>query len=935
MFNIFKQFKIKKRLLLSFFIIVLFILVVGITGYTGLTSIGRLAVKTIDNVRILNDIKTYCTSVEAGISAMLNTSDDTLDQREIQITRENTEKVLSDMDKYLAVQEQFADIFSPDEMWRMYNAFDLYKVAYIPAANEIFSFLEQDRRDRALEVYLYKLTPIYNRVMFTVNTAFNKNLEHSEIRTRQRNEIAQLSAFLIVVLLLLSLLICIPLAINVSNTIAEEEEKAQASALSKSKFLAKMSHEIRTPMNAITGMAELALREDMSSSAREHTITIKQASANLLSIINDILDFSKIDSGKLEIASNEYLFTSLINDVVNIIRTKIIDSQIRFVVNIDCNIPNALLGDETRIRQILLNLLSNAFKYTEKGSVALVVKGEIHEETVDITFDVSDTGKGIKQENLSRLFEDFSQIDLTGNKGIEGTGLGLAITQGLAMAMDGTVSVSSVFGKGSVFTVTLPQKIRSKEKIASVNNPKEKSVIVYEPRKVYADSIQRTVENLGVECSLVYDEDELYSELKSGKYTFAFIASKIYEKNKDLWLKKFPNVKIILLTGYYDIITDRNLGIISMPAYAVSIANTLNGITGSSNEEINKIIAKFTSPEAKILLVDDINTNLKVAEGLLLPYKMQLDLCTSGPEAIQAVKKKDYDIVFMDHMMPDMDGIEAAGFIREWEKDNDKNFIIVALTANAVSGMKEMFLEKGFNDFLAKPIDVSKLDEILDRWIPQEKKIYGRTDTVFPPQSGRPSFPDIPGVDTDKGFAMTGGTEASYRSVLVTFRRDAEERLPLLQNIPTTETMPVFITQVHALKSASASIGAAGVSNLAAKLESAGRVKDMGFIQKNLNVFTGNLKELADNIRNIIETKAIDTKVDSTTEADLLPLFRELENALKLLRLSEIDRLMEELNQKTADGKVKELLAKISDDVLMTEFDNAILKIQEFCNDKP
>jgi signal transduction histidine kinase/CheY-like chemotaxis protein len=1004
-----RRFRIKTRLLISFAILVFFTLIIGLTGFAGLTSIGKMAVTTIHNVRILNDIYDYCAAVDTGISSMLYIADTTLNQHIIQTTREHTKEMMEEMDRYLEIQEQFIDIFSPGEMQDIATIFEVYRDTYIPLANEIFSLVSEGRTTEALSVSVNRLSPIYNTIIYTINSFFLKNLNHSEIVADRSNKLARNSAVVMLIFVLLSLGASIGLALGVTRSIAVplsdleisakrivdgdltadiqvpidgscndeitylslrlqdslkhirqaqqlkleamnaqlEKEKAQAAALSKSKFLAKMSHEIRTPMNAITGMAELALREDMPAAAREHIATIKQASANLLSIINDILDFSKIDSGKLEIVSAEYLVSSLINDVINIIRMRVIDSHIRFIVNIDSNIPNSLFGDEIRIRQIFLNLLSNAFKYTEKGFVSLFINGDISEDNFNFKIEVSDTGRGIKEEDIDKLFSDFVQVDLIGNKGIEGTGLGLAITQGLVKAMNGTISVSSEYGKGSTFTVTLPQKICGEEKLASVNGADKKNVLVYEPRQIYADSIIHTIENLGVKCKLASGEEELNEEITKNKYSFIFIASKIYEKNKEQWSKIKAKTKIVLLTGYYDVIADQNLNILPMPAHTISIANILNGIAaGALRGDNNKVAAKFIAPAANILVVDDINTNLKVVEGLLLPYKMSVDMCQSGLEAIDAVKEKKYDIVFMDHMMPDMDGIETTMRIRGWEWDKRKEGIkntIIALTANAVSGMREMFLGKGFDDFLAKPIDISKLDEILDRWIPQEKKEFGKIDEAFTAHDPGLAFPAIPGVDTAKGLAMTGGTEAGYRLVLATFSKDAEDRLPFLRNIPTPETISAFVTQVHALKSAAGSIGAAELSAQAAKLEAAGKAGDMDFIQNELDLFTDNLTKLAKNIHTAIETDKKESKKTKSKEGaglkktdikKISPLLRKLVKALKEQNLSEIDRIMGEFDRNKLDKKTCQALDKISDDLLMTEFDEALKKAEEILHDK-
>jgi signal transduction histidine kinase/HPt (histidine-containing phosphotransfer) domain-containing protein/ActR/RegA family two-component response regulator len=733
---------------------------------------------------------------------------------------------------------------------------------------------------------------------------------------------------------------------NQNHRLQELKIEADAANRTKSNFLASMSHEIRTPMNAIIGMAELLLRANLSGETRSYAQDIKHAGNNLILIINDILDFSKIEAGKLEITSVNYLLSSLVNDTVNIIRMRFMEKPLRFLTNIDGNIPNGLIGDEVRLRQIILNLLSNAVKYSERGHIGLsILLQERKAQQVLLKITVTDTGKGIKPEDRERLFGDFIQVDTMNNRGIEGTGLGLAITQRLCRIMGGSITVESEYGKGSTFTVIVPQGIGSPEPFAAVEDAANKKVLVYEGRVNYAKSTCWSLENMKVPYTMVTNQDDFAAALYREKWFFVFSGYGLYEKIKPLMEQpdtafsgsQRPPLALMVEWGTEAYVP--GVRFVSLPVQSLSIANTLNGKADSKGYAESSGAVRFTFPRARLLVVDDIATNLKVAEGLLAPYRAAVDTCFSGLQAIEMVKSEAYDIVFMDHMMPEMDGIEATAAIRSLEGERFRTVPIIALTANAVVGMQEMFIKNGFNDFLAKPIDISKLDETLDRWIPKEKREKGieggerRSDIVSDsvPAAYSP-LPAIPGVDTAKGIAMTGGTLAAYKQVLSLFCKDAEERLPLLQKTPEADTLSAFITHVHALKSASASLGAEEISAEATELEAASKAADMAFVHKQLPAFARQLVELVKNIRTVLPADEEITPAASNRGAypgAYIPIFRELAEALKSQNASEIERILEELNQKPLDAKTKEMIEKISDDVLITEFDNAIKTVDE------
>jgi len=1008
-----RKFKIRTRLLLSFSIIVLFTLIVGLTGFASLTSIGKSSVKTIHNVAILNDIYDSNVYIDNGIFNMLYVSDSTLTNYVLQTTKEHTELLLTRLNEYVAIQDQFSDVFTPGEMQDMVNLLEIYTESYIPLAYEIFDLVEQGLMEEALSVYISRLTPVYSTFTYYLNVGFIKNLEISDARMKENNENASFNIYLMLALVVMSLAASVLLALGVTKSIAiplselgeasekvsngqldiqfeqtqsndeiaqlsqrlqetlyhlnqiqklkleaveaqAEKEKAEAASKSKDEFLAKMSHEIRTPMNAITGMAELALREERQELVREHILTIKQASANLLSIINDILDFSKIESGKMEIVPVSYQLSSLVNDTINIIRMRLMEKPIRFFTNIDGNIPNNLFGDETRLRQVFLNLLTNAVKYSEKGVIGLTITvDKRNDKQVRIKIAVSDTGKGIKQEDQEKLFDEFVKVDVKNNQGIEGTGLGLAITKRLCAAMGGEISFESEYGKGSVFTAVIPQNVELEIPFAAVEEPEKKKILVYEGRSVYAGAVCWTLKNLSVPHTLVENQEDFAAALYRDEWFYVFSSYGLYNKIKPVieqsdsafYNGKKPPMALMVEWGTEAYVP--GVRFVSIPIQSLSIANILNGKVDSKDDQ-NTGIFRFSFPGARLLVVDDIATNLKVVEGLLAPYKTKVDTCTNGLQAIEYIKNaasrnKEYDVVFMDHMMPGMDGIEATIAIREWEKEqadetqgNDKNsrkqIPIIALTANAVVGMREMFIEKGFNDFISKPIDVSKLDEILNRWIPEEKRKEEKDRKEQ--EKDHVIWISIHGVDTAKGISMTGGTLDGYIQVLTLFLKDVKDRLPLLQEAPNPDNLSLFITNVHALKSASASLGAQDVSTAAAELEAAGKTADMIFIRKELPIFERQLEELAQNIEAVLKAKTPEKQDTPQDEAVPLPaaysrLFNDLADAIKAKKSADIDRLLEEIDHKPLNSKTRETLNKISDEVLMTEFDKALNIIEE------
>jgi signal transduction histidine kinase/ActR/RegA family two-component response regulator len=430
--------------------------------------------------------------------------------------------------------------------------------------------------------------------------------KHYEIRNTEIKDEVQVKGYMISI-------VDVTDVVERAKQMRELKEKAEHAATVKSAFLANMSHEIRTPMNAILGMAEMALRGDLNQEEREYIEQIQIASEGLLTIINDILDFSKMESGKMQIIPCEYAVLNMVKEVSSLVQGKVKDKGLTLSVQVDPNIPRILFGDENRVKQVLINLVNNAVKFTDEGSVTIQVDCERMEDQDQAVLKVAvkDTGMGIKEEDMERIFNSFEQSDTYRNRKKEGSGLGLSISKQLLLLMGGDISVESVYQQGSCFAFYVPQKI-----------------IDEAPCGPYEESGSR--------------------RNKKSEYS------------------------------------------------------------------------KFKAPDAKVLIVDDNLVNLKVAAGLMKPFGMQVDTAKSGREALDKVKEKAYHLIFMDHMMPDMDGVETAHKIREMDGDYYHKVPIIALTANALSGAREMFMAEGLNDFIAKPIDMKELSDKILEWLPFE-----------------------------------------------------------------------------------------------------------------------------------------------------------------------------------------------------------------------
>ncbi|MDR2965132.1 MAG: response regulator [Treponema sp.] len=606
--------------------------------------------------------------------------------------------------------------------------------------------------------------------------------------------------------------------IQIVNQIHEIKKYTREAAASeeRSKFFARMSHEMRTPLNAVLGLSGMVLDEDgISDSARENIEKISVSGAHLLGLVNEVLDISKIESGNFKLVPVEYDTAAMISAATNQSIVYKGEKPIDFIISIDENLPSRLFGDDKRIEQILINLLSNAFKYTKEGSVELRIKSELSkDDTAILSAEIIDTGIGIENEILDKLFSDYVQADLKSNNYTEGTGLGLSITKMITDMMGGKISVKSEYGKGSVFSVELPQKL--------------------------------------------IDSKAIGKEAVSGIKSFNYIG-----KNKRARVRRTP------------------------------------------------------MPYARILVVDDVVYNLDVAKGMLKPYKIQVDCVTSGQSAIDAIRqeKVKYDAIFMDHMMPDIDGIEALQIIREEiGTEYAKTIPVIAFTANALTGNKEMFLDKGFQAFISKPIDSLHLDNIINQWVRDEEqdKLYkeeaecerrsGKDRRKYGQKPAGFMSAEIEGVDLHKGLERFKGDIEIFMDTMQSFTVNTKQLLEKIKSV-SRDNLKDYAIHIHGVKSSCRGICAFEMGDRAEDLEKAAKADDLDYVTKNNSSFIEDLFLMIANIEAALADGCGIERAKLKKDKPYKEALQKLKTACENYQIEEVEAAIKEIEcfEYTAD----------------------------------
>ena len=612
-------------------------------------------------------------------------------------------------------------------------------------------------------------------------------------------------------------------------------QSLEIASRAKSDFLADMSHEIRTPLNAILGITEIQLQSaTLDTTTRDAMDRIYVSGDLLLGIINDILDLSKIEIGKLELLVGRYEVASLINDTAQLNMMRIGSKPIEFELHVDSRLPAALLGDELRVKQILNNILSNAFKYTAAGSVKMTVSVEADLTAddaggdvgmVDLVVSVSDTGQGMTQEYIDRIFEKYSRFNMEANRSTEGTGLGMSITRNLLDLMHGAIAVESELGKGSTITIRIPQ----------------------------------------------------------GRCGQEVLGEKLAEN-----LQRFR----------------------------------ANGMTQLKRVQISR----ESMPYGRVLVVDDVETNIYVATGLLAPYNLKIDSAESGYAAIEMIKKGNtYDIVFMDHMMPKMDGIEATKILREMGYEGS----IVALTANAVVGQAELFLTNGFTEFMSKPIDIRQLNSVLNKLI-RDKQPAEAISAARRQLADIADIADTADTADIKGQPSQSAQPSIDPKLAEIFVRDAVKSLGMLEAIVQKETpyneadLRTYVIYIHGIKSALANIGFTDLSAIARELEISGRKGDSDALSAETPAFLASLRKAVEDLS--VQKEDVEAETDDEISEDDSAYLHEkllmVKDACDNYDKKAARAAITELKGRTWPKETREFLETISEYLLHSDFDD-------------
>lgn len=648
------------------------------------------------------------------------------------------------------------------------------------------------------------------------------------------------------------------------NTLAQLEKAGRQNA----DFMSNVSHEFRTPINMVIGISEVTLEKNISPEILEDIRSIQMAGKRLSNQINNILDYTEIVEGTLTAAKEEYMITSLLNDVITTIAMQNSRQQLEIVFDMNPRMPTVLIGDAEKISHVLKILVENSIKFTEEGGIDICIDYRKESYGINLIIDIYDTGIGMTDSQITQMCNDFYQAESGSDR--YASGLGLPIARGLLHAMGGFIHFDSKSQEGLQTHIVIPQEVKDHTPSMSISNVESICVACYfrtekyscdEVRGYYDKMILHMIEGLNIKGYQTHNFDGLLKLLKHHKVTHLFIAQMEYEENSSYYENLPKDIQVVIIANKdFSLHSNSRLLVLRKPFFALSVVNLLNGEAKENRFEEAQAAGRrpFSCVDVHVLVVDDEAMNLLVAKGVLGSYGIQVDTCLSGREAITRCQTNTYDIVFLDHMMPGFDGVETLRQIREINNGIYQDLPIIALTANTISGAREMFRYEGFTEFIPKPIERAVLERVLRKCLPKNSIQYHtaflNSNYVHTEKDISENFPsnkqipeetgsDSPllslndlaqyGINVQLGLDYCSGEKDFYMEMLETFLSQYAEKKEEIVSLYEAADWANYAIKVHALKSTSLTIGAEQLSECAKALEKAGKEEDADYIQEN------------------------------------------------------------------------------------------------------
>ena len=738
-------------------------------------------------------------------------------------------------------------------------------------------------------------------------------------------------------------------------------------------FLTNVSHELRTPINVVTGLTAVMLKNEEDEAKRKDILSVQMAGYRLFNQIEDILDYTEIDTKRIRVSEDTYMISSIVNDIITGNRMQERENAPELIFDIDAGIPSVLNGDGRKIKKIIKHLVDNAMKFTKKGGVYVRIHALPKEYGINLCIRVSDTGIGMDEEELSKVKERFYQSNGGRNRRAGGLGLGMPIVYGMTAAMEGFLQIESAEGSGTTVSVSIPQKVADDSPCMSVANRESLCLGCYlrpekyevpEVRGFYNEMITNMVRGLDLVLHRVFNLEELKKLISMYQLTHLFIGKEEYEENKDYFEGVDKSIEVAVIADD-SLIPPKGSRIkhIRKPFCCLPVISMLNAGPAKGMDGLEK--ERMVCPGVRALVVDDEPMNLMVAEGILRDYQMQVKTAESGMKALEICDKEEFDLIFLDHMMPEMDGVETLKRLRKMHAEEGRTLTVIAFTANAVSGAREMFLQEGFDEFVSKPIEYLELERVLKKVLPKsgivfvdkewhDESRYGqgaRTIEKRLEEQGTDAAAEESeeietaegllgrlerfGINTCAGLQYCRGDREFYKELLAKFAQDAVQKEQAIDALRQKEDLANYRIMVHALKSSAKMIGADSLSELARKAEEAAKNQDMEYIKAHheelLKRYRETVLELSEAPDSDSGGPAAEDLENGTqiSEEEFLQRLNALRDSFDIFEVSQAEALIAEMSgMRYGEKPVEELLRNIREDVEDFEFGKASEKVQ-------